>query len=165
MQCLPPTDKSGAEENAAAEVRSVRQRPHERGRLQREVLRDDEGVQIVHVTHPVGFVDSRSSSEASRRPCSRWPGKNQKTPSRADSRGSAKSSLGTKKENRKATRLPTVTAALQMHPVPPQENPVGNHQVSSMLAPPEAGRTHAEILATRVPNAGPLSACTKFHAR
>ena len=165
MQCLPPTDKRGAEEDAAAEVRSVRQRPHERGRLQREVLRDDEDVQIVHITHPDGFVDSRSSSEASRRPFSRWPSKSQKTPARADSRGSVKSSLGTKKQNQKTKRLPTATAALQMHPAPPQENPVGNHQISRMLAPPEAGRTHAEIFATRVPDAGPLSASTKLDAR
>ena len=136
MQFLPPTDKRGAEEDAAAEVRSVRQRPHERGRLQREVLRDDD-VHIVHVTHPDRFADSRSSREASRRFFSRWPDKSQKTPASADSRGSTKSSLETKKQNQKTKRLPTVTAALQMHPAPPQENPVGEHQNSRMLAPPE----------------------------
>ena len=55
IRCLPPPDRKGAEEVAVAEERSVRQRPHERGRLQREVLRDDEDVQVVHIiTHSGG---------------------------------------------------------------------------------------------------------------
>ena len=101
MRCLTPLGKRCAEDCAAVEERSVRQRSSERGRQQREVLRDDDSVEVVHITNPPpadseatatardgGFYvyhrcHSRASPPARPRP-------------RAASGGKTKSSLGSK---------------------------------------------------------------------